>query len=154
MMGLQTGDQSQLFYLFNLERRIPASHLLRRRLAASVGVGIESKIDGPRPVAELKKLTRIQMIAQRAGDVVEACLPQDRVVKQPFDENDLRATPDLLPGVQSTFTGRQKTVGSRGIEDAAAIEIVVQRKDDAVGIGIATAGIHKAGRAKCRKRIT
>jgi transposase len=30
MMGLQTGDQSQLFYLFNLERRIPASHLLRR----------------------------------------------------------------------------------------------------------------------------
>jgi hypothetical protein len=23
MMGRQTGDQSQLFYLFNLERRIP-----------------------------------------------------------------------------------------------------------------------------------
>jgi hypothetical protein len=30
MMGLQTGDQSQLFHLFNLERRIPAGHLLRR----------------------------------------------------------------------------------------------------------------------------
>jgi transposase len=30
MMGRQTGDQSQLFYLFNLEVRIPASHLLRR----------------------------------------------------------------------------------------------------------------------------
>ena len=30
MMGRQTGDQSQLFYLFNLERRIPAGHLLRR----------------------------------------------------------------------------------------------------------------------------
>ena len=30
MMGLQTSDQSQLFYLFNLERRIPAGHLLRR----------------------------------------------------------------------------------------------------------------------------
>jgi hypothetical protein len=29
-MGRQAGDQSQLFYLFNLERRIPASHLLRR----------------------------------------------------------------------------------------------------------------------------
>jgi hypothetical protein len=27
MMGRQTGDQSQLFYLFNLERRIPASHI-------------------------------------------------------------------------------------------------------------------------------
>jgi hypothetical protein len=30
MMGRQAGDQSQLFYLFNLEERIPASHLLRR----------------------------------------------------------------------------------------------------------------------------
>ena len=29
-MGRQTGDQSQLFYLFNLEGRIPAGHLLRR----------------------------------------------------------------------------------------------------------------------------
>jgi transposase len=30
MMGRQTVDQSQLFYLFNLEGRIPARHLLRR----------------------------------------------------------------------------------------------------------------------------
>ena len=30
MMGRQAVDQSQLFYLFNLERRIPAEHLLRR----------------------------------------------------------------------------------------------------------------------------
>ena len=30
MMGRQSGDQSQLIYLFNLERRIPAGHLLRR----------------------------------------------------------------------------------------------------------------------------
>ena len=30
MMGRQTGDQSQLFYLFNLESRIPIGHLLRR----------------------------------------------------------------------------------------------------------------------------
>jgi len=28
MMGRQTGDQSQLFYLFNLGERIPANHLL------------------------------------------------------------------------------------------------------------------------------
>jgi hypothetical protein len=26
MMGLQTGDQRQPFYLFNLEQRIPARH--------------------------------------------------------------------------------------------------------------------------------
>src|SRR6516165_3369206 len=30
MMGRQTVDQSQLFYLFNLEQRIPQRHLLRR----------------------------------------------------------------------------------------------------------------------------
>src|ERR1700733_1473543 len=30
MMGQQAGDQSQLFYLFNLEKRIPERHLLRR----------------------------------------------------------------------------------------------------------------------------
>jgi hypothetical protein len=30
MMGRQMGDQSQLFYLFNLGERIPARHLLRR----------------------------------------------------------------------------------------------------------------------------
>jgi len=30
MMGRQANDQSQLFYLFNLEDRIPAGHLLRR----------------------------------------------------------------------------------------------------------------------------
>jgi len=29
MMGRQVGDQSQLFYLFNLERRVPRGHLLR-----------------------------------------------------------------------------------------------------------------------------
>src|SRR5262245_8883290 len=30
MMGRQTSDQSQLFYLFNLEERVPTGHLLRR----------------------------------------------------------------------------------------------------------------------------
>ena len=30
MMGRQTSDQHQLFYLFNLEERIPSGHLLRR----------------------------------------------------------------------------------------------------------------------------
>src|SRR5712691_13327174 len=38
MMGRQMGDQSQLFYLFNLERRVPASHLLRRINPVVTGV--------------------------------------------------------------------------------------------------------------------
>ena len=38
MMGLQTGDQSQLFYLFNLDRRVPSGHLLRRINPVVTGV--------------------------------------------------------------------------------------------------------------------
>ena len=30
MMGRQTVDQRQLFYFFNLEKRVPERHLLRR----------------------------------------------------------------------------------------------------------------------------
>jgi hypothetical protein len=30
MMGRQAVDQSQLFYLFNLEEHVPTDHLLRR----------------------------------------------------------------------------------------------------------------------------
>lgn len=38
MMGRQTGDQHQLFYLFNLEARIPSNHLLRRINPVVTGV--------------------------------------------------------------------------------------------------------------------
>jgi transposase len=47
MMGRQTGDQSQLFYLFNLERRIPAGHLLRRinPIVTRVLAGLRPKLE-------------------------------------------------------------------------------------------------------------
>ena len=46
MMGRQTGDQSQLFYLFNLEQRIPAGHLLRRinPIVTQVLAGLREKL--------------------------------------------------------------------------------------------------------------
>ena len=46
MMGRQTGDQSQLFYLFNLEERIPAGHLLRRinPVVSGVLAGLREKL--------------------------------------------------------------------------------------------------------------
>jgi len=46
MMGRQTGNQSQLFYLFNLEERIPADHLLRRINPVVTGVlaGLREKL--------------------------------------------------------------------------------------------------------------
>ena len=47
MMGRQTGNQSQLFYLFNLEERIPASHLLRRinPVVTHVLAGLREKLE-------------------------------------------------------------------------------------------------------------
>jgi len=47
MMGRQAGDQSQLFYLFNLEERIPVSHLLRRinPTVTHVLVGLREKLE-------------------------------------------------------------------------------------------------------------
>jgi transposase len=47
MMGRQTGDQSQFFYLFNLEERIPPRHLLRRLnpIVTRVLVGLREKLE-------------------------------------------------------------------------------------------------------------
>jgi transposase len=47
MMGRQTGDQSRLFYLFNLEERIPANNLLRRinPVVTQVLAGLREKLE-------------------------------------------------------------------------------------------------------------
>jgi transposase len=47
MMGRQTGDQSRLFYAFNLEERIPAHHLLRRLnpIVTQVLAGLRAKLE-------------------------------------------------------------------------------------------------------------
>jgi transposase len=46
MMGRQHTDQGQLFYLFNLERRIPPDHLLRRinPVVAQIILGVREKL--------------------------------------------------------------------------------------------------------------
>ena len=46
MMGRQDTDQGQLFYLFNLERRIPADHLLRRinPVVTQVMLGVRERL--------------------------------------------------------------------------------------------------------------
>jgi transposase len=47
MMGRQTVDQSQLFYLFNLEARIPGHHLLRRinPVVSRILAGLREKLE-------------------------------------------------------------------------------------------------------------
>jgi hypothetical protein len=46
MMGRQTVDQSQLFYVFNLEGRIPERHLLAASPLSQVLRG-EADVEGP-----------------------------------------------------------------------------------------------------------
>jgi transposase len=45
-MGQQTVDQGQLFYLFNLEQRIPPHHLLRRinPIVGRILAGVRDKL--------------------------------------------------------------------------------------------------------------
>jgi hypothetical protein len=59
MMGRQAVDQSQLFYLFNLEARIPAHHLLRRisPTVTRILAGLREKLGKP-PVSAAGCLLR------------------------------------------------------------------------------------------------
>src|SRR4030095_10272271 len=96
--------------------------LLRSVLATAVGVCIEGEINGTRTVAQLLKLARVQMRAERAGDVAKTCLPQHCIVEQPLDENDLGALLRVIPPVQATFRAVKESMGEGG-SDTAAVEI-------------------------------
>jgi transposase len=74
MMGRQTVDQSQLFYLFNLEEQIPADHLLRRLnpIVALVLVDLREKLapfysDIGRPSIDPELMIRMLIIGYCYG---------------------------------------------------------------------------------------
>ena len=75
-------------------------------LATSVGIVVESQIDGTPALAELPELAGIEMASQRTSDVAKTRLPQHGIVEQAFDENHLRTAPDLLPAVQTSLGAR------------------------------------------------
>jgi hypothetical protein len=67
MMGRQTGDQSQLFYLFNLEDRIPERHLLRR--INPIVTGVRTALPGTRnagPLFSKADIIRIPVITSKS----------------------------------------------------------------------------------------
>src|SRR5688572_26357037 len=49
--------------------------------AAAVGVAVESQIDSSMAAAQLLKLACVQMVSQRASDVLKAGLPEHGVVE-------------------------------------------------------------------------
>jgi len=70
MMGRQGGDQRQLFYLFNLEDRIPTDHLLRRinLIVAEVLADLRERLasfygDIGRPSVDPELMVRVLMVA-------------------------------------------------------------------------------------------
>src|SRR5215471_10111919 len=125
----------------------------RGTLTTAVPIGIKSQVDGSRTVAELAELARIEIGAHRAGDVVETGLPQCSVVEQALDQNHFQIFPDLVPCVQPAFGSRQKTVRRHRGRQAAAIEVVFQRKHDATGVGVIAGGGYQTGLTQQLQRI-
>lgn len=74
MMGRQTGDQRQLFYLFNLEDRIPSGHLLRKLnpMVSQVVADLREKLvsfysDIGRPSIDPELMMRMLMVGYCYG---------------------------------------------------------------------------------------
>ena len=84
MMGRQDTDQSQLFYLFNLERRIPPDHLLRRinPVVAQIMIEVREKLapfysDIGRPSVDPELLIRMLIVGYCYGIRSERRLCQE-----------------------------------------------------------------------------
>src|ERR1035437_10217609 len=131
-----------------------AGKRLRRFLTAAIRIGIKGQIDGSGAIAQLPKLACVEMVSQRAGNVLEAGLPQCSVVEQALNKDYFRIGPDLLPGVQAAFGTWQETVRRRRCRDAAAVEIAFQWKDDSMHVCVVPAGADQAGLAQSRQRVT
>jgi transposase len=74
MMGRQKIDQGQLFYLFNLEKRIPSGHLLRRinPIVGRILAGMREKLQSfyseiGRPSIDPELMLRMLIVAYCYG---------------------------------------------------------------------------------------
>src|ERR1035437_2065815 len=131
----------------------PSGEALCCLLAAAVAVGIKGEIDGSGSVAELPKLAYIELGSQRAGNVVKTGLPQHGVVEQGLYQNHFRIGLGLLPCVQAALGARQKPVRRRRKRKAAAIEMALQRKDDATHVCVVSHAGHQTGLLQGRQRV-
>ena len=91
MMGRQGGDQRQLFYLFNLEDRIPAEHLLSRinPIVTAVLGDLRDKLvsfysDIGRPSIDPELMMRMLIVGYCYGNCRSSCLQARRRVPRAF----------------------------------------------------------------------
>src|SRR5437867_2556991 len=91
------------------------SELERSLLAGLILILIESDVDGPfRSTRELLPLQLGQMQADRAGGVRETGLPQDRQVKEAFDEDQSGEAVHRFPGEETTLGTWQESMRDSG----------------------------------------
>ena len=127
MMGQQTGDQSQLFYLFNLERRIPADHLLRRSLA-TVPKGQQAS-----------RQRRVRYPLYQRPAALMASNVCDGVISRRSDSNfDVRFAPE-----KQTFTGMTRTSTSGPTPDIEGAGGLSFLRDPRFIVSVASAISHR-----------
>jgi len=96
--------------------------LLCSLLAALVRIDIEGDMDGAFALTQLPDLVWVEVCTQRAGHVVESRLPQGGIVEEPFDQDDLGAVANLLPGIQAALAAGQEAMGESRT-DAATVQV-------------------------------
>ena len=110
MMGRQEADQGQLFYLFNLERRIPADHLLRRinPVVTQVMLGVRERLapfysEIGRPSIDPELLIRMLIVGYCYGIRSERQLCQEVELHLAYRWFCRLSLEDLVPD-HSTFS--------------------------------------------------
>lgn len=96
--------------------------LLRSLLAALVRIEIEGDIDSAFAFAQLPELVCVEVCTQRAGHVVESRLPEGDIVEEPFNQDNLGAVANLLPGIQAALAAGQEAM-SESRTDAATVKV-------------------------------
>src|SRR5215831_5324185 len=109
--------------------------------------------NGHPPIAQLAKLVCVELSSHRAGNVVKAGLPQHGVIEQTLHEDYFRTLPDLLPRVQATLGTGQETMCRRRGRQTAAIEVSLQRKHDAMRVGVVSRSGYQTGFTQCLERV-
>lgn len=96
--------------------------LLCSLLAALVRIDIKGDTDDAFALAQLPELVWVEVCTQRAGHVVESRLPQGGIVEEPFDQDDLGAVANLLPGIQAALAAGEEAMGESRT-DAATVQV-------------------------------
>jgi|ERR1700730_9706518 hypothetical protein len=134
MMGRQGGDQSQLFYLFNLERRIPAFHLLHRinPVVTRILDGLREKLarfysDIGRPLIDPELMVRMLIVRYCYGIRFERRLCEEVELHLAYVRREERAEA-TAPSVVVEGLQPRECLGWRGAKPDAGRDSLQRRQ--------------------------